>query len=211
MTCDPPPFPACPARLLAGRTDGRGHHRPADPGRHDAPCSSTTPAPRPRSKRPTARSRTAASRSRLLAADLRNAGFYARVRPDRAGHAGRAARPVRADRSPPCSAGAAAAGAGHRRRRRRRRSTACRTCVPAPTCWWCAAPPPASPAPAGCAPVSDGGPFFQASLCDNATELDSGDSADFLRARHRHAGAQPPQAQLHRSGRHGTLAACGAT
>lgn len=32
---------------------------------------------------------------------------------------------------------------------------------------------------AGCAPVSDGGPFFQASLCTAATELGSGDSADF--------------------------------
>lgn len=32
---------------------------------------------------------------------------------------------------------------------------------------------------AGCAPVSDGGPFFQASLCDRPTELGSGDSANF--------------------------------
>ncbi|WP_182915840.1 PilW family protein [Massilia cavernae] len=34
---------------------------------------------------------------------------------------------------------------------------------------------------AGCAPVSDGGPFFQASLCTNASELNSGDSANFYR------------------------------
>lgn len=32
---------------------------------------------------------------------------------------------------------------------------------------------------AGCAPASDGGPFFQASLCDSPTELGSGDSANF--------------------------------
>lgn len=32
---------------------------------------------------------------------------------------------------------------------------------------------------ADCAPVSDGGPFFQASLCDSMTELGSGDSANF--------------------------------
>lgn len=32
-----------------------------------------------------------------------------------------------------------------------------------------------------CAPRSDGGPFFQASLCNNATELDSPDVADFYR------------------------------
>ncbi|NML60045.1 prepilin-type N-terminal cleavage/methylation domain-containing protein [Massilia sp. RP-1-19] len=32
---------------------------------------------------------------------------------------------------------------------------------------------------AGCAPVSDGGPFFQASLCTAAAELGSGDTADF--------------------------------
>lgn len=30
-----------------------------------------------------------------------------------------------------------------------------------------------------CAPVSDGGPFFQASLCNNASELDSPNVADF--------------------------------
>lgn len=34
---------------------------------------------------------------------------------------------------------------------------------------------------AGCAPASDGGPFFQASLCTNASELNSGDSATFYR------------------------------
>lgn len=33
----------------------------------------------------------------------------------------------------------------------------------------------------GCAPLSDGGPFFQASLCTAATELGSGDTADFYR------------------------------
>lgn len=32
---------------------------------------------------------------------------------------------------------------------------------------------------AGCAPVSDGGPFFQASLCESATQLGSGNSANF--------------------------------
>jgi type IV pilus assembly protein PilW len=32
---------------------------------------------------------------------------------------------------------------------------------------------------AGCAPLSAGGPFFQASLCNNATELDSPSVADF--------------------------------
>lgn len=31
----------------------------------------------------------------------------------------------------------------------------------------------------GCAPVSDGGPFFQASLCDSLTELGSGNSANY--------------------------------
>lgn len=61
---------------------------------------------------------------------------------------------------------------------------------------------------AGCAPASDGGPFFQASLCDSPTELGSGDSANFYALdigttsldRHKRncKGASPPLADVRR-------------
>jgi type IV pilus assembly protein PilW len=61
---------------------------------------------------------------------------------------------------------------------------------------------------ADCAPVADGGPFFQASLCASPTELGSGDSANFYALdigtatlnRHKRncAGTAPPLADVRR-------------
>jgi type IV pilus assembly protein PilW len=58
-----------------------------------------------------------------------------------------------------------------------------------------------------CAPVAQGGPFFQASLCNNATQLDSGDVADFYALSLSTANLDRRQRNCTQAANSGTLAA----